>query len=72
MDLVLRRLRRVGLERWTGGGSWVWLALSVVIWVLRRARRPERGVVASVPVKAGDRYLVTLLTPDAARASADT
>lgn len=72
MDWVLGRLRRAGLERWSEGGHWAWLALAVVIWVLRWARRPERGVVASVPVKAGDRYLVTLLGPDEARASADT
>ncbi len=72
MDRILGRLRRAGLERWTEGGNWAWLALSLVIWVLRRARRPERAVVAAVPIKAGERYLVTLVDPTEARASADT
>ena|GEM_PF-4320936 len=72
MDWVLGRLRRLGMERWAEGGQWAWLAFSVVIWVLRRARRPDHGVVVSVPVKSGERYLVTLIDPVEAGASPDT
>jgi len=72
VDRILGRLRRAGLEHWTEGGHWAWLALSLVIWILRRTRRRERGVVATVPIRAGDRYLVTLVDPTEARACADT
>jgi len=62
MDYLLRRLGRTGLRRGLAGEHWAWLAIGLAAFVLRRARRPDDDVV-SIPIKQGERFLVSLSGP---------
>jgi hypothetical protein len=66
MDRVLGRLTRAAFRRGLGGEHWAWLTLALAIFVLRRARRSESAVIVSMPINAGERYLVTLSDPSGA------
>lgn len=63
MDGLLRRLARAGLRRGMAGEHWSWLVLALAAFALRRARQPERARVVSLPVRPGERYLVTTSEP---------
>jgi hypothetical protein len=63
VDALLRRLVRTGLRRGMAGEHWTWLALALAAFVLRRARRSGADPVVSLPVRPGERYLVTLSEP---------
>ncbi len=68
LDWLLRRVSRVGLRRGFGGEPRAWLVIAFAALVLRRARRPSSPVALSVPIKVGDRLLVTLADPGTPRA----
>lgn len=63
MDLLLRRLVRSGLRRGLAGEHWAWLVLALAAFVFRRARRPGDETVVSLPIRPGERYLVSLRDP---------
>ncbi|HLG66631.1 MAG TPA: hypothetical protein VKV36_02015 [Acidimicrobiales bacterium] len=63
MDALLRRLLRTAFRRGLGTGSPAWLLLGAAAWLLRRARRRQDAPVLSVPVRVGDRLLLTLRGP---------
>ena len=63
MDRLLWRLVRTSLRRGVGGEHWSWFALSLAAFVLRRALQPDRRRVITVPVRPGERYLVTTSDP---------
>jgi hypothetical protein len=65
MDWLLGRLSRLGLRRGLGGEHAAWLVIALAALVLRRARRPGPPVTLSLPIKTGDRLLVTLVDPSA-------
>jgi hypothetical protein len=64
VDYLLRRLVRTGFRRGLAGGHWAWLALALAAFVLRRARRPYDDAV-SLPIRRGERYVVSLSDPGA-------
>jgi hypothetical protein len=64
MDQLLKALVRTSLRRGFGGER-AWLLLALGVFVVRRIRRPEDKVLLSMPIKAGDRFAVTLSDPDA-------
>ncbi len=64
MDALLRRLARSGLRRGMNGDHWAWFVLAGSAFLLRRARRRPDALIMSVPIEAGQRYLVTLRGPD--------
>lgn len=64
VDRLLRRMTRSGLRRGIGGEGWVWLALAGAALVVRRARRTDRPT-ATIDLRPGDRYVVSLLPPGA-------
>jgi MYXO-CTERM domain-containing protein len=45
------------------GEHWAWLVLALAAFVLRRARRKEDESILSVPIRPGERYLVSLSEP---------
>jgi hypothetical protein len=65
VDRLLRRLARTGARRALAGGHWGWLVLAAAAFVLRRARRAGEPVALSMPLRTGDRLLVTLTDPGA-------
>lgn len=64
MDYLLRRLSRAGFRRGMAGEHWAWLALALAAFVLRRARRRDDDIV-SLPIRRGERYVVSLSDPGA-------
>jgi len=66
MDRLLIRLIRSSLGRGLAGDHWAWLLLGASFYLVRRARRDRGGVVVSMPIAAGQRYLVTLSDPQGA------
>lgn len=62
MDLILRRIQRLGVDRGLSENT-VWLGLALAAYLYRRARRPSPGTVASVPIAAGETLLVRLRAP---------
>ena len=71
MDRILRRLGRSGLQRGLGREHWGWLLLGVAALALRRARRAGDPVAFSVPIRTGERFMVTLSDPGATRPTTD-
>lgn len=45
------------------GEHWSWFALALAAFALRRARQPMRTRVVTLPVRPGERYLVTTSDP---------
>jgi len=68
MDYLLRRLGRTALRRGISGEHWAWLAIGIGAFVLRRARRPDDDVV-SIPIRSGERFVVSLSDPSAPAAT---
>ncbi len=65
MDALLRRLARAGLRHGMAGEHWAWFVLALAAFALRRARRSGEDVV-TVPLRRGERLLVSLSDPRAA------
>jgi hypothetical protein len=63
VDALLRRLIRLGTDRGLAGQGGMWFALAASTWLMRRARRRRFGVVSRVPIKAGDRLVISLRSP---------
>jgi len=64
VDILLRKLIRSASRRGFAGQRG-WLLVAGAAFVLRRARRADEPVALSMPLKIGDRLLVTLSDPGA-------
>ncbi len=70
MDMILRRLVRLGVDRGLSGDA-VWLGLALAAYLFRRSRRRPSSTVASVPIAAGETLLVRLSAPGDPGTTAD-
>jgi hypothetical protein len=68
--VVDRLLRLLGSRAWRRGvaGEPVWLAVAGALWLVRRGRRANDEVVWSGRVGPGQRVVVAVTDPRAARA----
>ncbi|HMD45753.1 MAG TPA: hypothetical protein VKG43_06320 [Acidimicrobiales bacterium] len=60
MERLFRRLIRGGLDRALGGEGWQWFAWVGAVMTLRRAYRKPPSLVARLPIRVGQRWLVAL------------
>lgn len=68
LDWLLRRVSRVGLRRGFGGEPRAWLVIAFAAVGASPSPASELPVALSVPIKVGDRLLVTLADPGTPRA----
>ncbi len=67
MDGLLRRLARAGFRRGMDGEHWAWFVIALSAFAFRRARRARHEPILSVPIKPGERFLVSLSAPGSRR-----
>jgi len=60
MGAIIGWLYRSALKRGARGGHWAWYVVALGAFILRRDREQRSEAVVSVPVKPGDRILVTM------------
>jgi hypothetical protein len=70
VDVLLRRLARLGFRRTMAGSHWSWTLLAVSAWVLRRAMAADRTLLKEV-VEPGQRLEVRVLDPEDAATDRD-
>jgi hypothetical protein len=63
MDLILSVLSRWSFRRTLSGRGWYWLALAGAAFVMRRARQPRADDRVTIPLRRGDRFLMTPYDP---------
>jgi hypothetical protein len=67
VDRLLRRLARSGFRRGMDGEHWAWFVIALSAFALRRARRARDAPILSVPIKPGERFVVSLSAPASRR-----
>jgi hypothetical protein len=60
VDRILKKLAKSAARRGIAGEHWAWFVIALAAFVLRRARRADPPLVTSMPLRAGERLLVTL------------
>ena len=60
MVALIGWLYRSALKRGAKGGHWAWYVVALGAWILRRDREARSASVVSVPIKPGERVLVSM------------
>jgi len=64
MDLILSVLSRWSFRRTVSGRGLYWLALAAAAYVMRRARQTHADDRVTIPLRRGDRFLLTPYDPE--------
>ncbi len=64
---IIGWIYRTGLRRGTTGSHWAWIVVAVAARIIRNEVAREERAVISMPVKAGDRLIVSASKPEPKR-----